>query len=111
MDGSVYYKDQKVGSTPLLFPFYQEPKNTTVVDGQLSGATLTVSSGRWEEFMSELSQGSVMLRLELTSVIKFKVYTWESHRHRMHANCEAAVGPDGMILGTYKGKRCPLYFS
>ncbi|KAI4295843.1 hypothetical protein L6164_035843 [Bauhinia variegata] len=111
MDGSVYYKDQKIGSTPLLYPFFQEPKNTTVVDGVLSGATLTVSSQRWTEFQSDRSKGSVVFRLELTSVIKFKISTWDSKRHRMHANCAVGVGQDGMILEIYKDKRCPVYFS
>lgn len=111
MDGSVYYRDQKIGSTPLLFPFYQEPKNTTEVHGDLSGATLTVNNYRWEEFMSDRAQGKVVFRLELTATIRFKVNTWDSKNHRMHANCDVGVGPDGSILPTYKDKRCPVYFS
>ncbi|KAF7811128.1 NDR1/HIN1-like protein 26 [Senna tora] len=111
MDGSVYYKDQKIGSTPLLYPFYQDPKNTTDVHGVLSGATLTVNSHRWTEFMNDRSRGSVVFRLELTSTIRFKVSTWNSKNHRMHANCDVGVGPDGTILPIYRDKRCPVYFS
>ncbi|KAK4284419.1 hypothetical protein QN277_001253 [Acacia crassicarpa] len=111
MDGTVYYRDQNIGTTPLLFPFSQEPKNTTEVHGVLSGATLTVTSQRWAEFLNDRAQGSVVFRVELTSTIKFKISTWQSRRHRMHANCDVGVGPDGGILSTYKDKRCPVYFS
>ncbi|XP_061376555.1 NDR1/HIN1-like protein 26 [Gastrolobium bilobum] len=111
MGGSVYYHDQKIGSTPLPFPFYQGPKNTKEVDGVLGGATLTVSSQSWAEFQSDRADGSVVFRLELTSVIRFKISTWNSRRHTMHANCEVGVGPDGSLLSNYKDKRCPVYFS
>lgn len=111
MDGAVYYRDTKIGYTPLLYPFYQQPKNTTEVDGDLSGATLTVSSQRWSEFQSDRADGSVVFRLELTSVIRFKISTWDSKRHTMHANCNVGVGPDGSLLTLYKDKRCPVYFS
>lgn len=111
MDGAVYYRDQKIGYTPLLFPFYQEPKNTTIVNAVLSGATLTVNSQRWTEFQGDRARGSVVFRLEVTSVIRFKISTWESKRHTMHANCDAGVGPDGSILPLYRDKRCPVYFS
>ncbi|XP_057961823.1 NDR1/HIN1-like protein 26 [Malania oleifera] len=111
MDGSVYYKDQGVGSTPLLFPFYQESKNTTVVTGELSGATLNVNSQRWTEFQSDRAKGTVVFRLEISSTIRFRISRWTTRRHRMHANCDAAVGPNGLILATSKDKRCPLYFT
>ncbi|CAL0320708.1 unnamed protein product [Lupinus luteus] len=111
MVGSVFFQEQKIGSMPLLFPFYQEPKNTTVVDGVLSGATLTVNSERWGEFQGERVHGSVVFRLELTSVIEFHIHTWGSKRHTMHANCDVGVGPDGYILLAYRDKRCPVYFS
>lgn len=111
MNGSVYYRDQNIGSMPLLSPFYQDPKNTTEVDGVLTGATLTVTSHRWSEFQIDKGDGSVVFRLELTSVIRFKISTWDSKRHRMHANCEVGVGPDGSLLPLYKDKRCPVYFS
>ncbi|KAF5742198.1 Late embryogenesis abundant (LEA) hydroxyproline-rich glycoprotein family [Tripterygium wilfordii] len=111
MAGSIYYKDQMIGSTPLLDPFYQEPKNTVVVYKEMSGATLTVNSQRWTEFLNDRGQGSVMFRLDITSTIRFKVSTWDSKHHRMHANCDLAVGPDGNILPTSKDKRCPVYFT
>ncbi|KAJ8761661.1 hypothetical protein K2173_004437 [Erythroxylum novogranatense] len=112
MTASVYYKDQQIGSSGVEGEFYQEPKNTTVISKVLSGATLTVNSQRWSEFTNDRDRGMVMFRLEITSIIRFKVFTWwESHSHHMHANCDATVGPDGMILATFKRKRCPLYFS
>ncbi|KAL5578959.1 hypothetical protein UlMin_011401 [Ulmus minor] len=111
MDGAVYYRDQKIGSTSLLQPFYQEPKNTKVVEGEFIGATLTVNSRRWTEFMNDRSKGMVVFRLEFTSTIRFKISSWESKRHRMHANCDVDVGPDGSILASSKERRCPVYFS
>ncbi|CAI9087745.1 OLC1v1021897C1 [Oldenlandia corymbosa var. corymbosa] len=108
---SVWYDDQSVGATPVLFPFYQGPKNTTIIDGSLSGATLTVDNQRWQEFVSDRSQGRVVFKLEVTSVIRFKISSWNSKRHTMHANCDAEVGSDGSILETSKNKRCPVYFS
>lgn len=111
MDGAVFYREQKIGYTPLLSPFIQQPKTTKVVNGVLSGATLTVTNQRWLEFQSDRSDGNVEFRLELTSVIRFKIATWETKRHTMHANCNVGVGPDGSLLSNYKNKRCPVYFS
>ncbi|KAJ0018730.1 hypothetical protein Pint_10875 [Pistacia integerrima] len=108
----VYYKDQRVGATPLAEPFYQEPKNTTIMAATLSGATLTVNSQRWTEFMNDRAQGRVAFRLEIVSSIRFKVSTWwESKHHRMHANCDAIVGQDGLLLATSTNKRCTMYFT
>ncbi|EOY28596.1 hypothetical protein QUC31_013128 [Theobroma cacao] len=111
MVGSIYYKDQRIGSTPLLDPFFQEPKTTTIVYRTFDTATLTVNSNRWKEFMDDRQQGMVVFRLDITSVIRFKVSTWDSKHHKMHVNCDVAVGPDGMILPTSKDKKCPVYFS
>ncbi|KAK4858878.1 hypothetical protein QYF36_023339 [Acer negundo] len=111
MEGMVYYRDQEVGSTHLKDPFYQEPKTTTVLDATLSGATLTVSSRRWEEFMNDRGKGKVVFRLDIKSVVRFKVSTWDFHRHTMHATCDVEVGPNGSILPTSKDKRCPVYFT
>lgn len=111
MDSSVYYKDQRIGGTPLLFPFYQQPKNTTVVFGVLSGPTLTVNSQRWMEFMTDRAAGVVAFRLELTSTIRFKLSAWDSKRHRMHANCNVQIGQDGLLSTPLKERRCPVYFS
>ncbi|KAF7840673.1 NDR1/HIN1-like protein 26 [Senna tora] len=93
MNGSVYYRDQKIGSTPLQFPSYQGPKNTTAVDGVLSGATLTVSSQRWTEFLSDKAEGRVVFRLDLTALTRFKISSWESKRQRIHAQCDVALRP------------------
>jgi hypothetical protein len=111
MEGSVYYKDQLVGSEQLLYPFYQEPKNTTVVADVLSGKALTVNSRRWTEFMNDRAAGMVAFRLEISSTIRFKIKMWGSRHHRAHANCDVAVGPDGAILPAFKDKRCPVYFT
>ncbi|XP_022721116.1 protein NDR1-like [Durio zibethinus] len=111
MVGSVIYKDQQIGSTSLLEPFYQEPKTTTIVYGTFGGATLTVNNNRWNEFRNDRQQGTVVFRLDITSVIRFKVSTWKSKHHKLHVNCDVAVGPDGSILPAWKNKRCPVYFS
>ncbi|KAK8484035.1 hypothetical protein V6N11_066616 [Hibiscus sabdariffa] len=109
--GSIFYQDQQIGSAPLMDPFFQEPKTTTIMYGTFTGATLTVNSNRWKEFMDARQQGTVVFRLEITSVIRFKVTTWDSKRHKMHVNCDAAVGQDGSILPAWKNKKCPVYFS
>ncbi|XP_030456998.2 NDR1/HIN1-like protein 2 [Syzygium oleosum] len=111
MDGSVFYRDQKIGSKSLLATLDQEPKTTTTVADVLSGATLTVTSQHWMEFLSDRAAGSVTFRLDLTSAIRFKVSTWTSKTHRMHASCPVAVGADGSILPISKDKRCPVYFT
>ncbi|XVF27811.1 hypothetical protein REPUB_Repub14bG0141000 [Reevesia pubescens] len=111
MVGSVFYKNHKIGSTPLLHPFYQKPKTTTIVYGTTGAATLTVNSNSWKEFTGERKKGTVMFRLEITSVIRFKVLTLDTKHQKMHVNCDVAVGPDGSILSAWKNKRCPVYFS
>jgi len=111
MGGSLYYKDQQVGSKQLLYPFYQEPKNTTVVADVLSGKALTVNSKRWTEFMNDRAVGTVAFRLEISSTIRFKIKIWNTKDHRAHANCDVSVGPDGAILPLFKEKRCPVYFT
>lgn len=110
-DSSIYYRDQKIGSIPLLDPFYQEPKHTKIINGAFSGATLAMNSQHWEEFMHDRSRGTVVFRLELTSSIRFKVSSWISKHHRMHANCDVSVGQNGFILPISKETRCPVYFS
>ncbi|XAR53756.1 hypothetical protein NMG60_11022430 [Bertholletia excelsa] len=111
MQVNLLYEDQSIGGASLLFPFYQQPKNTTVLFGLLTGATLTVNKERWMQFQGDLGKGMVVFRLDLTSTIRFKVVRWQSKHHKMHANCEVRVGPDGSILASYKGKRCPVYFT
>ncbi|XP_054778099.1 NDR1/HIN1-like protein 13 [Prosopis cineraria] len=112
MNGSVYYRDHNIGSTPLLRPFYQEPKKTTVVGGLLRGATLKMSRELWAEALGdEKAKRNVAFRLDFTATIRFKISMWESKHHRMHANCDVTVGPDGSILDAFRDKRCPVYFS
>lgn len=112
MDGSVFYKDQSIGSKPLLFPFYQGPKNTTAVGDTITVTTLKENGQRWTEIMNERRMaGVVVFRLEIISIIRFQISKWHSRPHRMHANCEVSVGPDGVMLPLYKDKRCPVYFT
>ncbi|KAK9133535.1 hypothetical protein Scep_013063 [Stephania cephalantha] len=111
MSATVYYREQSIGTTPILFPFYQPPKNTTWAHGELSGATLTVSSEKWGDFAREIARGNVVFRLDLVSRIRFKLSTWDSHDHTMHASCDVAVGSDGQILANSVNKRCPVYFT
>ncbi|KAL3850841.1 hypothetical protein ACJIZ3_012723 [Penstemon smallii] len=111
MQVTVFYQDLIIGGSPVLFSFFQEPKNTTIIAGQLSGATLTVTSQRWQQFMADRARGEVVFRLEITATIRFKISTWDSKRHRMHANCPVGVGPDGLLLPSYRVKKCPVYFN
>ncbi|CAN7073735.1 unnamed protein product [Brassica oleracea var. botrytis] len=111
MEGSVYYKEKRVGSTKLTHPLYQDPKNTSLVEGDLRGSTMAVNKDRWKEMGRDRNQGKVVFRLDVVSVIGFKVYSWHSKMHRMHANCYIEVGWDGMLLSKTKDKRCPVYFT
>lgn len=107
MSGSVFYREQQLGSTPLLLPFHQPHKNTTYVNGVFTGASLTVNEDSWKQ---ALASGTVVFRLELTAGIRFKVARWTTKHHRMHASCAVGVGPDGQITSTYKGRKCSTYF-
>jgi len=111
MEGSLYYRNNVIGSMQIPFPSYQGPKNTTKVNGVFNGATLTVNSQGWSEIQNDGADGTVMFILELTSVIKFKISSWESQRHRMHATCDAGVGSNGTLLSIYKDKRCTVDFA
>ncbi|KAJ6885592.1 protein NDR1-like [Populus alba x Populus x berolinensis] len=111
VEAFVYYRDRAIGSTPLVDSFYQEPKNTTILFKVLKGATLDVNSDRWRVFRKDRARGAVVFRLDVTAMIRFKLSTWDSKHHRMHANCDVAVGRDGSILATSKNKRCPVYFT
>lgn len=111
MQVTAFYDDQRIGGQPVLFPFYQEPKNSTLIFGTLSGTTLTVNNGRWMQFLGDRTRGKVTFRLEITSTIRFKISTWDSKWHKLHANCEAVVGADGLMLASYKETRCRTYFT
>ncbi|XP_052183038.1 protein NDR1-like [Diospyros lotus] len=111
MEVTLYYQDQNIGGALIVGSFYEEPKNSTALTGILSGgATLTVNNQRWMQFQADRSRGEVIFRLQLTSTIRFKVVSWTSKRHKMHASCAAGVGPDGLILASYRDKKCPVYF-
>ncbi|CAN4078302.1 unnamed protein product [Withania somnifera] len=105
------YQEQSIGNSQLLTPFYQLPKNTTVLAGTFSGPMVTVTGTQWQQMLDDRSRGTVVLRLELTARIRFKIRSWKSKHHNMHANCPVGVGQDGMILAGYIDKRCPEYFS
>lgn len=111
MQAMVYYEEQSLGATSLLFPFFQEPKNTTVLYGTLSGDAVTISNQVWMQLVNARDRGAVIFRFQITTTIRFKISTWNSKRHRMHANCEVGLGADGLILPAYKEKRCPVYFT
>ncbi|XP_040935301.1 uncharacterized protein LOC108451351 [Gossypium arboreum] len=55
--------------------------------------------------------GTVVFRLRIMSVIRFKISTWKSVHHEMHVNCDVAVGSDGLILLAWKNRKCSVYFS
>ncbi|KAL6573888.1 hypothetical protein OROHE_001430 [Orobanche hederae] len=99
---AVYYRDQRIGGSHLLFPFYQEPKNTTVIAGLLGGDDLMVTGQRWNQFKADQGHGEVFFRVEISSTTRFRTWTWVSRRNKVRANCPAGVGPDGLILSKYK---------
>ncbi|XP_008777797.1 NDR1/HIN1-like protein 13 [Phoenix dactylifera] len=104
--GSVFYRGNRVGFEPeLVGPFYQPPKNTTAILGEVSGASLSP-----EELAVDLQSGRVGFRLELRSTIRFRVSTWDTHRHRLHVACDVEVGPDGALLEVSRSRRCSIYF-
>ncbi|XP_047332182.1 NDR1/HIN1-like protein 26 [Impatiens glandulifera] len=108
----LYYQDEDIGSTTLLHPFLQEPKNETILYGVLSGPTLLMNNQRWMQFQADRAKGAVIFRLSVSSTIRFKVSSWNSHSHKIHVNCEVGVGPDGLLLPRYINiKKCPVYFS
>ncbi|MFS8025942.1 putative Late embryogenesis abundant protein, LEA_2 subgroup [Helianthus anomalus] len=108
----LYFQNQNIGEEPALMgAFYQSPKTTTILHGTLSGTKLVVDEARWAQFVAARMRGSVNFRLEVSSAIKFKVAGWESKKHKMHANCEIGVGPDGMLIASYSKPKCPVYFT
>lgn len=94
------YKDAIVGTDGMLVSYlYQQPKNTTMLFGVIRGES--AMSVQWPAAM----------RLEFTSMIRFKISSWRSKNHTMHANCEVVLGPDGLLLPEFVGKRCGVYFT
>ncbi|KAJ8442271.1 hypothetical protein Cgig2_011194 [Carnegiea gigantea] len=113
IESTVYYREQAIGTASLASEaFDQESKNTTVFYKEISGPSLTVSGQRWINMQSDRTAGSVSFRLEITSVIKFEVFSrWNTKKHKMHANCPAVVGPDGLLLAPFRDERCSIYFT
>ncbi|KAI3745443.1 hypothetical protein L1987_58555 [Smallanthus sonchifolius] len=108
---TLYYQNQNIGGEPFLVPFYQEPKNSTILSDTLSGTKLVVDEARWAQFVAARMHGLVSFRLEVATAIRFKVAGWESKKHKMHANCEIGVGPDGLLIASYRVPKCPVYFT
>ncbi|KAL2454538.1 Late [Abeliophyllum distichum] len=107
---TVNYKEQSIGGKTLALPFYQEPKNTTILTGILGGYSLKLTTNQWQQFTADMSRGAVIFSVELSSTIRFKISTWESKRHRIRATCPVGVGADGSLLAIDKDKRCQVYF-
>ncbi|KAG0479224.1 hypothetical protein HPP92_010091 [Vanilla planifolia] len=106
---AVFYSDRLLASSAAVFSaFYQPPKNTTDILGQIGIAD------RQDVGVAGISgyvtAGRVELRLELNSMIRFRLSTWDTHQHRLHVSCEMAVGPEGNLLPEFQGKRCSVYF-
>ncbi|KAG6528956.1 hypothetical protein ZIOFF_011148 [Zingiber officinale] len=110
MSGSVYYQDRQVASGPVMLPFYQPPKNTTVIAGKIVGTTIPSGSAMAAQLVGEAAAGRVELRLELSSIVRFKVRVWDTRHHNLHVQCNLVVGSDGEILPESKGIRCSIYF-
>ena len=113
IESTIYYREQAIGTVPLATEaFDQDSKNTTVFYREISGPSLKVSGQRWIDMQADRTGGSVPFRLEITSVIKFEIFSqWNTKRHKMHANCPAGVGPDGLLLSTLRDERCSIYFT
>lgn len=107
MNSSVYFFDQVVASGPVMFAFYQPPKNTTLVRGLLAEVA---NAPILSQISSSQLAGQVQLRLELESIIRFRLSTWDTHNHRMHVSCDLTVGADGNLLPQFVNERCPIYF-
>ncbi|CAD5167396.1 unnamed protein product [Musa acuminata subsp. malaccensis] len=110
MFGTVYYRDRLVGSGPVMFPFFQPPKNTTLITGQLSGAAIEAGGTLSSQLSADAAAGRAELRLELNSTIRFKVKAWDTHHHHLHVECDLVVGSDGSILPESNNIKCPIYF-
>lgn len=112
MRGELFYRDDGVGAArELLPPFYQPPKNTTEIRGEMSEQGLAVDQSLLSQIRADLAAtGEVWFRLRLEAAIRFRVKTWDTHHHDMNVDCEAGVGPDGSILPAAEGRRCPIYF-
>ncbi|KAK9714902.1 hypothetical protein RND81_06G129400 [Saponaria officinalis] len=108
---TLYYMNQPVAGAPLQTDaFDQKPKNSTIIVKDVVG--LSIGGQLWTSMQHDLTAGMVSLRLELTSVIKFEIFSrWDTKRHKMHANCDVLLGVDGVLLPKRRDTRCPVYFT
>ncbi|CAN6452165.1 unnamed protein product [Victoria cruziana] len=111
MEAQVFYGDRLLGETSLASHFYQSPKNTTVVLGQVSAKPLPAADPVWQSIVSDRSAGKVGFRVEMTIEVRSKVASWNGRKdHTMHVECPAEVGSNGSILTQSVDRRCPVYF-
>ncbi|KAM0937078.1 hypothetical protein DsansV1_C26g0195381 [Dioscorea sansibarensis] len=112
IDASIFFMDREVGSVPGLSPpFYQPPNNTTEFRGAIPGNGSLGAGGEGKPSAGSQAPDRVSgFRVELKSWIRFKVSTFDTHRHKMHVSCNAAVGADGQLLSEYRDHRCSIYF-
>ncbi|WOK91877.1 NDR1/HIN1-Like protein 3-like [Canna indica] len=111
ISGSVFYKNRLIASgSQVMSPFYQPPKNTTVIAGKVAGARIKAGSALATQLPGIAAGGRVELRFELRSTIRFKVKVWDTHQHNLHVECLVAVGSDGNILPESKDIKCSIYF-
>ncbi|CAM0906135.1 unnamed protein product [Alopecurus aequalis] len=108
--GSVYYNDELIASGPVVYPFYQQPKGDTPVQGELTASGPTPTDPAWPRFAAEVGAGSVGLRLVLNSTVQFQVKLWDTREHHMKVDCELKISGDGSLLQEYKNSPCALYF-
>ncbi|KAF3779969.1 NDR1/HIN1-Like protein 3 [Nymphaea thermarum] len=110
MEAQVFYRDRLLGQTPLVSHFYQGPKNTTVVLGQVNATPLPATDPVWQNIVADRSAGKVGFRIEMTIEVRSKVASWNARKaHAMHVECLVDVGSDGLILPESVDRRCPVY--
>ncbi|XAR53757.1 hypothetical protein NMG60_11022431 [Bertholletia excelsa] len=110
MQLNLYHNDQQIGRASVS-PFYEGPHTTVVFYGQLRGAMLMVEKKHWIEFEDDRVDGELIFRLKITSTIRFKSFAWNHKQRKIHNSCDIRVGPDGLILATYKDKKCAVHLS
>ncbi|XP_074270303.1 NDR1/HIN1-like protein 2 [Silene latifolia] len=108
---SLYYKNQQIGGAPIQTEaFDQGFKNSTIILKDFVG--FTISNQLWTSMQQDRTIGTVTLRLQLNSVLKFEIFSkWDTKRHKLHANCNVILGPNGVLLDNYRDKKCPVYFT
>ncbi|KAI0504974.1 hypothetical protein KFK09_015931 [Dendrobium nobile] len=103
INATVFSNNRQLATGIVQSAFYQPAKNTTEIHGQF-----VIAGG--QNIAIDATTNQVTLRLELNTVVQFKLSTWDTHHHNMHVSCEFAVGPNGNLLPEFQGERCSLYF-